>query len=202
MNLTWSSVELTLVKPEHNVWLMSIWLECEHPELNDCKNKILVFAVHFTGRVHDLVWYKFRVSLAELGIWHIKFIAHNNALLMLINDSVANYQYCRFVDLQATKLSSWWLENWLLNTGCQQQQHLMMMMIIIMHRTHISFNRRRDAWSDEWVCIPVFWWPLQKNWRHLRWQPRNIFQRLSVTIQRFNAAFYGDTFVLHDNSDL
>ena len=29
-----------------------------------------------------------------------------------------------------------------------------------------------------------------------------IFQRLSVTIQRFNAALYRETFVLHDVSDL
>ena len=29
-----------------------------------------------------------------------------------------------------------------------------------------------------------------------------IYQRLSVTIQRFNAALYRDTFVLHDDSDL
>ena len=29
-----------------------------------------------------------------------------------------------------------------------------------------------------------------------------IFQRLSVTIQRFNAALYHETFVLYDYSDL
>ena len=29
-----------------------------------------------------------------------------------------------------------------------------------------------------------------------------IYQRLSVTIQRFNAALYRETFVLHDDSDL
>ena len=29
-----------------------------------------------------------------------------------------------------------------------------------------------------------------------------IFQRLSVTTQRFNAALYRETFVLHDDSDL
>ena len=29
-----------------------------------------------------------------------------------------------------------------------------------------------------------------------------IFQRLSVTIQRFNAVLYRETFVLHDDSDL
>ena len=44
-----------------------------------------------------------------------------------------------------------------------------------LHHTHISSNRRVDAWPDEWVCIPVFWWPRQKNRWHLRWQPWIMF---------------------------